>query len=264
MKKAYIAHFDAFKIASAIEDVIAFARRCNKYIDETAPWALAKEESQKSRLATVLYELLAAIRQIANFLKPFMPDTAAEILRQLNTTVEETIEDAHFSSLSYGIRTEKPVPLFARLDEAEKQKEIEELQKRNDALNAANAAAVKLTDDGPETEQKPEIVYDDFDKCDLVVAEVKSCEKVKKSEKLLCFSLDDGTDTPRQILSGIAKYYRPEDLIGKKVVIVANLKPRKMCGLESAGMILSTESAEDGSIRLLTVDSSVPNGSRIG
>ncbi len=260
-KSAMCEHFDQFRIAAGIEDIFNFARRCNKYIDETTPWSLAKDEAQKDRLGTVLYNLLESIRLLAVMVAPIMPDTANEIFRQLNVQPETNLDAAVFGILEAGKETNAPAPLFQRLDEKAKTKEIEELQERYAKMNAAAAKEVDLTGDSNK-EIKPEITFDDFMKNDLIVAQVLTCEPVKKSEKLLCLTLDDGSGQPRQVVSGIAKYYRPEDLIGKKVTVIANLKPAKLCGLLSQGMILAADGA-DGDVKVLFVDDSLPCGSKI-
>ena len=260
-KSAMCEHFDQFRIAAGIEDIFNFARRCNKYIDETTPWSLAKDEAQKDRLGTVLYNLLESIRLLAVMVAPIMPDTANEIFRQLNVQPETDLDAAVFGNLQSGKETNAPAPLFQRLDEKAKTKEIEELQERYAKMNAAAAKEVDLTGDSNK-EIKPEITFDDFMKNDLIVAQVLTCESVKKSEKLLCLTLDDGSEQPRQVVSGIAKYYRPEDLIGKKVTVIANLKPAKLCGLLSQGMILAADGA-DGDVKVLFADDSLPCGSKI-
>lgn len=239
-----------FRVSDAIDTVMNLARRSNKYIDETAPWKLGKNPEDKPRLATVLYNLLESIRYIAVLLKPFMPDTADEIFRQINTdkTGYETI--LQFGQLETGRNTAEAKALFARID-AEKM--------------LADIAAENGSDDEsekqPEIELAPEITIDDFAKVELRVAQVKECEKVKKSSKLLCLQLDDGMGG-RQVVSGIAKWYKPEDLIGKKLMVVANLKPVKLCGVESNGMICCAE-MPDGSAKIMFADDSVPVGAKV-
>ncbi len=237
-----------FRVSDAIETVMNLARRSNKYIDETAPWKLGKNDEDKPRLATVLYNLLESIRYIAVLLKPFMPDTADEIFRQINTnkTGYETLEK--FGQLETGRNTAEAKALFARIDTEKMLADIEA------KINAEN-------EEKPEIVLEPEIAIDDFAKVELRAAQVKECEKVKKSSKLLCLQLDDGMGG-RQVVSGIAKWYKPEDLIGKKLMIVANLKPVKLCGVESNGMICCAE-MPDGSAKVMFADDSIPVGAKI-
>lgn len=241
---------DKYKAADALENIISLARRANKYIDETTPWTLAKDESTKERLQTVLYNLAETIRFIGVLMTPFMPETAAKILSQIGTD-ENTFESlAVFGQIPSGTNVSEPVPLFARIDG---EKLIEEMNAKMEELKEEEAPEVK-----PLSE---EITIDDFMKSDLRVGLVTACEKVKKSNKLLLFKIDDGMGG-RQIVSGIAKYYKPEELIGKKVMFVANLKPVKLCGCLSEGMICSAELA-DGSAKVMFADDSVPVGSKI-
>ncbi len=241
---------DAFCIADAVEAVVNLAKRSNKYIDETAPWALAKDEGKKARLGTVLYNLLESIRFIAVELQPYMPDTAKEILRQINCEESSYESLKSFGALKVGTVVNDPTPLFNRIDAEKMLKEIEE--------------EIALKAEKEEKSEEPEgvmIGIDDFAKVDLRVAEVKDCEPIKRAKKLLKLTLDDGTGKPRTVASGIAKWYSPEDLIGKKVVVVANLKPAVLCGVESQGMILAADCSEDD-VKVVFVEN-MPNGAKI-
>ena len=252
----YVRLMDTWHNADALDAVMNFARRCNKYIDETAPWVLAKDEANRSRLNAVLYNLIESIRYLGVLLQPFMPSTAANMLAQIG--VDGGL--AAFASLRAGfgqmdaVRVNDPVPLFARLDA---QKVLEEI--RSEAETAAQAA--EKSEEHPENIAFLEqITIDDFARVDLRVAEITACEPVKKSKKLLKLTLNDGSDTPRIVCSGIAPWYAPDDLKGHRVVVVANLKPAKLCGVESQGMILA---ADDGdATRVLFVDGVAP-GSKV-
>lgn len=252
---AVAASLDSFRIADALEAVMTLASRCNKYIDETAPWVLAKDEAQKARLAKVLYNLLSGIRIIGGMLKPFMPATAEKILSHVPETAELAAEECEFKhyqvfgGVQYGANVGEAKPMFERIDA---EKFIAEMIAAHTPAEPEAPAAAPF---------EPEIEFDTFTKSDIRVAEVRTCEKVKKSNKLLCFTLFDGIGE-RQVLSGIAQYYKPEELVGKKVLVVVNLKPRKICGLESCGMICSAE-APDGAIQLILPDQSIPAGSRL-
>ena len=224
---------DTYKVSDAISKVMDLAKRCNKYIDETMPWALAKDEEKKARLGTVLYNLLEGIRFVAVLLKPFMPETSDKILQQIGTDVNTLDSLSTFGALKAGDSVGTATPLFSRLDAEKTLAEIE-----------ASLAT-------PEEEEEEEIVglaeinYDDFAKVELRVCEVVDCKPIKRAKKLLELTLNDGTKTPRTVASGIAKWYSPEELIGKKVIVVANLAPRVLCGVESHGMILAGEITED-------------------
>ena len=224
---------DTYKVSDAISKVMDLAKRCNKYIDETMPWALAKDEEKKARLGTVLYNLLEGIRFVAVLLKPFMPETSDKILQQIGTDVNTLDSLSTFGALKAGDSVGTATPLFSRLDAEKTLAEIE-----------ASLAT-------PEEEEEEEIVglaeinYDDFAKVELRVCEVVDCKPIKRAKKLLELTLNDGTKTPRTVASGIAKWYSPEELIGKKVIVVANLAPRALCGVESHGMILAGEITED-------------------
>lgn len=240
-----------YRMADTMEAIMSLARRANKYIDETAPWVLSKDESNSERLGTVLYNLLESIRFIGVILAPFMPETSAKILDEIGTDKRDFESLEKFGGLSAGGHVGEPVPLFARID-AEK-----EIAK----LSAAAAANTADEENVQQIELAPEITIDDFAKVELRVGKITACEKVKKSNKLLCLQVDDGMGG-RQIVSGIAKWYKPDDLIGKKIQFVANLKPVKLCGVESNGMICAAETT-DGDVKVIFVDDSLPTGSKI-
>ena len=239
------AKMDELKVADAISEIFTLLRRANKYIDETTPWVLGKDESQKARLDTVLYNLLETIRIAATLLFPFLPQTAEKIFSQLNLQMGGWESLERFGLIPAGHTVGTPEILFARLDA---QKKLAEVEAFYQAKEAAAAPAPAL----PPVPQLPQIAIDDFAKVQLRVAHVVHCEPVPKSKKLLRFELDLG-DHKRQVLSGIAKWYKPEDLIGHNVIIVANLKPAKLMGLESNGMILSAECGEDD-VRVIFAD----------
>ncbi|MBE6803149.1 MAG: methionine--tRNA ligase [Ruminococcaceae bacterium] len=221
---------DTYKVSDALSKIFDLAKRCNKYIDETMPWALAKDEEKKARLGTVLYNLLEGIRFIAILLKPFMPETSDKILEQIGTDINTLDSIATFGALKAGDSVGTATPLFSRLDAEKTLAEIE---------------ASLATPEEEEIVGLAEINYDDFAKVELRVCEVVDCKPIKRAKKLLELTLNDGTKTPRTVASGIAKWYSPEDLIGKKVIVVANLAPRTLCGVESHGMILAGEITED-------------------
>lgn len=242
--------FDDFRIADAVEAVINSAKRSNKYIDETAPWALAKDEANKERLSTVLYNLLEAIRIIAVELSPFMPDTAKAILSQINCDEASYESILTFGAAEIGTKVATPTPLFNRIDAPVMLAEIEKEMKEKMAA-AQNAA---------EIEGVARIGIEDFAKVDLRVAEIVACEPVKKAKKLLKLTVFDGAGN-RTVASGIAKWYKPEDLIGKKIILVSNLKPATLCGIESQGMILAADCSEDD-VKVIFVDG-IPAGSKV-
>ncbi len=239
---------DTYKVSDALSKIFDLAKRCNKYIDETMPWALAKDEEKKERLGTVLYNLIEGIRYIAVLLKPFMPDTSDKILEQIGTDINTLDSLAEFGAIKAGDSVGTATPLFSRLDV---EKTLEEI--------AASIPAEE--EDEPEIEGLAEIVYDDFAKVELRVCEVVDCKPIKRAKKLLELTLNDGTKTPRTVASGIAKWYSPEDLIGKKVIVVANLAPRTLCGVESHGMILAGEITEDD-VKVAFVDG-LPAGTQL-
>ncbi len=240
---------DELKVADAIDEIFALARRSNKYIDETTPWVLGKDEASKPRLGTVLYNLLESIRFIAVLLSPYLPDTTEKILAQLGGPVSDFDSLSSFDGLRTGDRVGKAEILFSRIDAELKLKEIAE-------LNAKKHPAAKPT----ETEGVAVIGIEDFAKVQLKVAKILTCEPVKKANKLLCLTVDIGGEV-RQVVSGIAKFYSPEDLIGKKVILVCNLKPAKLCGVESQGMLLAADNGDRVSV--IFADDGIETGSKI-
>jgi methionyl-tRNA synthetase len=259
--KELVAKVDEFmdktQINNALAEIFKVVSRANKYIDETAPWVLGKDESKKARLATVLYNLLETIRIVSTLLSNFMPTTMPKVWEQIGAAESDiTYENAgKFGVLPADVTVHRGEIIFPRIDV---DKEIEELNK----IIGSNAKPEEKADDGFEPAPiADEITIDDFAKVDLRVALVKDCEKVKKSKKLLCLQLDDGFGG-RQVVSGIAAWYKPEDLIGKKVVIVANLKPVKLCGVESNGMICAADTP-DGAASVIFPDQDLPCGAKL-
>ncbi len=259
------AKMDQLRVADAITEIFNIFRRSNKYIDETAPWVLAKDEEKKDRLSTVLYNLTEAITIGASLLESFMPETSAKILAQLNTAKRSLDELQTFGLYPSGNQvTDKPEILFARMD-------VKDVLEKAEALQAAQAAeAAKESgadaenaeeEDGIDLEPKAEITYDDFAKLQFQVGEIIKCEAVPKSKKLLCSQVKIGTKT-RQIISGIKAHYTPEEMVGKKVMVVTNLKPAKLAGMLSEGMILCAEDAE-GNLALMTPEKKMPAGAEI-
>jgi len=251
--KKYYEQMDTWHNADAAETVMNLAKRCNKYIDETAPWALAKDEANKAQLEAVLYNLLDCIRVLGILLTPFMPDTGVAIHSQLQVAEAVTGMDAAAFGAADSYSVGAPSPLFARIDAA---KMLEEIAAKAEAEAAAAAA-----EENAGIVFLPQITIDDFFKVDLRVAEVTACEPIKKAKKLLKLTLNDGTGAPRTVASGIAKWYKPEDLIGRRVVLVANLKPAVLCGVESQGMILAaTDHTAEGEedVKVLFVDGMTP------
>ena len=241
----YYALMDAYRNADACEAVMSLAKRCNKYIDETAPWALAKDESKKAYLENVLYNLLECIRLLGVMLSPVIPESAASIAKQLCSDNSELAFGA-VSEFTVG----EPSPLFARLDLEKVMAEIEaEKEKAAKTENAENVVTME------------QIGIEDFAKIELRAAKIIACEPIAKAKKLLKLTLDDGSGKERTVASGIAKYYKPEELTGHTVIVVANLKPAKLCGVESNGMILAADCAEDD-VKVLFIDN-VPAGSKI-
>ena len=244
MPKKVQAYMDEFKASKALDEIFVLLRRTNKYIDDTMPWALAKDESKKDRLATVLYNLIEAIRFAAIALEPYMPSTSTKILDQINTDQRNFLDLNTFGLYQEGTKvTEKPQQLFARLDPKEVEKKVAALY--------------------PQKEEKQEddnqITIDDFAKIELVVGTVEKCEKHPDADKLLVSQINIGKET-RQIVSGIADFYTPEDMIGKKVIVVSNLKPAKLRGVESQGMILAKKKKK--MLELVSVEN-LPNGTKI-
>lgn len=249
----YEKQMDAFQIHLGIDEVFKLLQRANKYIDETTPWILARDESNKARLATVLYNLLEAIRVSLILLTPVIPDSCAKALDQIGADADcRTWESAgKFGALPLNVSVRKGETLFPRLDT---EKEIAELEKLQHKKSVPASEPVL-----------PDVTIDEFARCDMRTVKVLSCEAVPKSEKLLKFSLDDGSGTPRQILSGIHKFYEPESLVGKTLVAILNLPTRKMMGYDSNGMLISAVKEEDGKeqLHLLILDDTVPAGMRL-
>ena len=241
---------DKLRVADAITEIFILFKRCNKYIDETMPWVLAKDESQSDRLATVLYNLVESISIGASLLEPFMPETSKKILSQLNASYREFDDMDTFGKYDSGTKvTDAPEILFARQDVNEILEKVEQMKEK--------AEGPKY----PEVEPKEEITLDDFDKVQLRVGEILQCERVKKAKKLLVSQIRIGTEV-RQIVSGIALHYTPEEMVGKKVAVITNLKPVKLCGLLSEGMILAAGD-DEGNLSVLTVDKDIIAGSEI-
>ena len=250
---------DQLRVADAITEIFNIFRRCNKYIDETMPWALAKDEAKKDRLATVLYNLVEAITIGASLLEAFMPETSDKILSQLQTEKRELSAMDQFGLYPDGGKvTDKPEILFARMD-------IKEVMEKVEAMRAAEAPAEEKKEEpeeeGIDIEAKPEITYDDFAKLQFQVGEIIACEAVKKSKKLLCSQVKIGSQV-KQIVSGIKAHYTPEEMVGKKVMVVVNLKPAKLAGILSEGMLLCAEDAE-GNLSLMTPEKPMPSGAEI-
>ena len=245
-----------YRMSDALDALFNLARRCNKYIDETAPWVLAKDPEKKGRLGTVLYNLLEGIRFTAVLLAPFMPETSKKIFEQLNCDVTDYESLKTFGGTKAGGKVGTPVPLFSRIDTEKMLKEIAE--KQEEAAKKADPKSDR-EEKKAELEGIAQIGIEDFCKVDLRVAEIKACEPVKKAKKLLKLTLDDGAGE-RTVASGIAKFYKPEDLIGRRVVLVSNLKPAKLCGVESCGMILAATCGEE--VKVIFVDDMTP-GSKI-
>ena len=247
---------DKLRVADAMTEIFNLFKRCNKYIDETMPWALAKEEDKKDRLATVLYNLVESIIIGATLLEPYMPETSEKILAQLNAPKRKVNDLVRFGGYKSGTKvTDKPEILFARLD-------LDEVLEKVAALQPAPEPEPEDDNPGIDLEEKkPEITIDEFDKIQLQIGQVIACEEVKKSKKLLCSQVKIGSEI-RQIVSGIKAHYSPEDMVGKKVVVVTNLKPAKLAGIESQGMILCAEDAE-GNLALVTAEKDMPHGAEI-
>ncbi|MFR3358693.1 MAG: methionine--tRNA ligase [Eubacterium sp.] len=248
---------DKLRVADAITEIFTLFKRCNKYIDETMPWALAKEEEKKPRLATVLYNLMDGIRVGATLLDSFMPETSEKILAQINATKGEleTLKAGEYPNDTKVV--EKPEILFARIDEEEFMKKIHE----KEAAQAAEAEKAEAPEDVIDIEAKPEITFDDFMKMQFQVGEIIACEEVPKSKKLLCSQVKIGSEV-KQIVSGIKKYYSPEEMVGKKVMVLVNLKPAKLAGVLSEGMLLCAEDAE-GNHSHMTPEKKMPAGAEI-
>ena len=245
-----IAKMGDLRVADAMTEIFTLFKRCNKYIDETMPWVLAKDESQSDRLATVLYNLVESISIGASLLESFMPETSVKILAQINDTARTLDEMNEFGKYVSGNKVnETPEILFARLDVNEVMEKVEEFKK------------VQAGPKYPEVELKEEISLDDFDKVQIRVGEIIQCEKVKKAKKLLVSQIRVGNEV-KQIVSGIALHYTPEEMVGKKVAVITNLKPAKLCGLLSEGMILAAGD-DEGNLSVMTVDKDIISGSEI-
>ena len=258
-KKKVADKMEELRVADAITEIFTLFKRCNKYIDETMPWALAKDETKKDRLSEVLYNLVEGICIGASLLESFMPETTGKILAQLNAD-QRTYEDLDTFGLypSGNKVTEKPEILFARLD-------VKEVMEKVEAMRAAEAAASapEEAEEEPvvDIEAKPEVTFDDFMKMQFQVGEIIACEEVKKSKKLLCSQVKVGSQV-KQIVSGIKSNYKPEDMVGKKVMVLVNLKPAKLAGILSEGMLLCAEGL-DGELALMTPDKEMPAGAEI-
>ena len=289
-----VSRMDKLRVADSLTEIFNLFKRCNKYIDETTPWVLARDEAKKERLSTVLYNLTESIIIGASLLAPFMPETAQKIAEQLNAPLRDMDDlDAFGKYPSGGKVTESPQILFARVDAPKLIAEIDEMMEARKAAAAAEAAKAAEAEgktaegagndtasagqtgsaapaeagqpsEGAEEinfEMAPEITYDDFEKCQFAVGEIVACEAVPKSKKLLCCQVKIG-NTTRQILSGIKAWYSPEEMVGKKVMVLVNLKPAKLAGLMSEGMLLSAE-GPDGSLALMSPEKDLPSGSGI-
>lgn len=253
---SFTADMDAFHLADACADVFTLLRRANKYIDETAPWVLAKSDENRARLGTVMYNLLEVIRQSAVMLSALIPQTADAIFAQIGSDLRDYDSIFTFGGLEAGKTTGEASPLFARIDEARMMAEIE--AEREAKIKEAEAAA-KAAQKPEKPEGIAQIGIDDFMSVELRTAQIKACERVPKAKKLLKLTLDLGYEE-RTVVSGIAKFYQPEDLVGKKIIVVANLKPAVLCGIESNGMILA--SGED-TVRVVFLDPETPLGERV-
>ena len=245
-------------MADAITEVFTIFKRCNKYIDETEPWVLGKDEAKKDRLSTVLYNLIEGITIGASLLEAFMPETTEKILAQLNASKRSLESMDKFGLYVSGTKvTEKPEILFMRLDVKEVLAKAEEIQ----AAPAMAAGGAKEDEDVIDIEAKPEITFDDFTKMQFQVGEIIACEEVKKSMKLLCSQVKIGSQI-KQIVSGIKQYYSADEMVGKKVMVLVNLKPAKLAGVLSEGMLLCAEDA-DGNLALVTPEKKMPAGAEI-
>ena len=250
LRGVYEENMEHFGTQQALIEVFKVISRANKYIDETTPWVLAKDESKRARLATVMYNLLETLRITVSLLVPFIPESCEKAFVQIGATAEQTSWDnaAVWGVLPADVTVTKGETLFPRIDMA---KELAELEKLHAAAQPAPQSAPVL----------PDVTIDEFAKCDMRVCQVLSCEPVKKSDKLLKFMLDDGSGTPRQILSGLAHYYKPETLVGKKVVAILNLPSRKMAGQDSNGMLLCAEKGDQ--VHLVILSDDVPVGAQL-
>ena len=250
LPEKYEEQMEHYAFQNALSEVFAVISRANKYIDENAPWVLAKDESKKARLARVMYNLLETVRICGGLLQPFMPATSEEIMKRIGATQYDWDSLTKYGTLPMEAQVTAGPALFPRIDAEKELAELESL-----------TAQKEEPEEAPLPEPLPPVSFDEFCKVEMTVVKVLTCEKVKKSEKLLKFTLNDGTSEPRQILSGIAKYYQPEELIGKTLVAVTNLPPRKMMGQESCGMLLSAERGDK--LNLIMLDDSIPAGARL-
>lgn len=274
---------DKLKVADAISEIFTFFKRCNKYIDETMPWALAKEEDKADRLNTVLYNLVESIVIGASLLEPFMPDTSVKILNQLNAVKRKVTELGEFGLYPSGNKvTEKPEILFARIDVKELMAEVEKFapkveknfyeearEKKEEKKNSAEHKKVQMAEakvaalkNDPSVMDKTEISIEEFQKMQLMIGEIVECDEVPNSRKLLCSRVKFGENNYKQIVSGIKGFYSPDEMVGKRVVAVVNLKPCKLAGVISEGMLLCAEDTE-GNLSLLTTEKNLPGGSFI-
>ena len=250
LRDRYETQMEHYAFQNALSEIFTVISRANKYIDENAPWILAKDESKKPRLACVMYHLLETVRICAGLLRPFMPDTTEEIMKRIGATASDWDSLGAFGGLARDAEVTAGPALFPRIDAEKELAALEALTEKP-----------KTPEEDPLPEPLPPVSFDEFCKVEMTVVKVLTCEKVKKSDKLLKFTLDDGTGTPRQILSGIAKFYEPEALLGKTLVAVTNLPPRKMMGQESCGMLLSAERGDK--LHLVMLDDAVPAGARL-
>ena len=255
------AKMEDLRVADALTEIFALFKRCNKYIDETEPWVLAKDEAKKDRLATVLYNLVESISIGAGLLEPYLPETAQKIAAQLNTTVRDFDSVKTFGLYPSGNKvTETPEILFARLDPKEVMAKVEELQQKQAAAAGQTQEAAE-DENVIDIEPKAEITYDDFARLQFQVGEIIACEAVPKSKKLLCSQVKIGSQV-KQIVSGIKAHYTPEEMVGKKVMVLVNLKPAKLAGVLSEGMLLCAEDAE-GNLALVSPEKPMPAGAEI-
>ena len=261
--KAVEEKMDKLRVADAITEVFRLFKRCNKYIDETEPWVLGKDEAKKDRLSTVLYNLVESIVIGASLLEPFMPETTEKILTQLNAKKRGYEEMDTFGQYESGTKvTDSPEILFMRLDPKEVLAKAEEIKQKQMAEAKAESGEEDASgEEGIDIEAKPEITFDDFMKMQFQVGEIIACEEVPKSKKLLCSQVKIGSEV-KQIVSGIKKYYSPEEMVGKKVMVLVNLKPAKLAGVLSEGMLLCAEDAE-GNLSLMTPEKKMPAGAEI-
>ena len=252
LREKYAAHMEAYAFQNALAEIFKVISRANKYIDENAPWVLAKDEANKPRLARVLYNLLETVRICAGLLTPFTPATSQEIANRLGGAPMDWDSLGQYGLLNAQVATVNGPALFPRIDMEKELAALEELSKPKSDIEIEPYA-------------QENVDFDTFCKSDFRAVKVKACQNVKKSDKLLQFTLDDGTGTDRQILSGIAKYYKPEELVGKTLVAITNLPPRKMMGKESCGMLISAVHTEKGEekLHLLMVDDAIPAGAKL-